>query len=224
MCPPGTVFEETPELSFKTDGDEVCEGLGRAILDMKKGETALVTIPAEFAFGAGGRDKVPGGATVQYTATLRSFVKEKESWDLQSDGEKFAFAEEKKNEGNAFVAGGKHRRAVRVYARGLKAVEHDSGMADDYKRKVKALKATIHSNTALCHLKLGDLQPAAQSSKKALELDGGNIKALFRRAQALSGLEEYFEAERDLKRARSEGPARSLFSPPAALLLPLCLS
>lgn len=183
----------------------MCEGLERAVMEMKKGETALVTIPAEFAFGAAGGKggKVPGGATVQYTLTVKSFEKEKESWDLHGDAEKLGFAEEKKNEANALVAGGKHKRAVRVYARGLKAVEYDSSMADDIKKKVKALKATIHSNTALCHLKLGDMQAAAQSSKKALELDGGNIKALFRRAQANSGLEDFFEAERDLKKART---------------------
>lgn len=180
----------------------MCEGLDKALMEMKKGETALVTIPPELAFGAAGRDKVPGGATVRYTVTLKSFVKEKESWDLHVDEEKIAFAEEKKNEGNALVAAGKHRRAARVYARGLKVVEYDSSMGDEAKKKVKQLKATIHSNTALCHLKTGDMQAAALSSKKALEFDGGNIKALFRRAQALTGLEEFFEAERDLKKVR----------------------
>lgn len=31
---------------------------------------------------------MPGGATVQYKATMKSFVKEKETWDLGSDAAK----------------------------------------------------------------------------------------------------------------------------------------
>lgn len=122
-----------------------------------------------------------------------------------SGGAQVAFAEEKKNDGNALVAAGRHRLAARVYARALRVVEIDTSFSDEVKKKVKLLKVSIHCNAALCYLKTGDLQAAATSSKKALEIDGGNIKALFRRAQAFSGLEDFFEAERDLKKAR--GPA-----------------
>lgn len=51
---PGTVFEEHAELSLKADMEEVCSGLDKAVMEMRKGETALITIPAEFAFGCAG--------------------------------------------------------------------------------------------------------------------------------------------------------------------------
>lgn len=56
---------------------QVPEGVDLAVLKMKKGETAEVTIAPKYAFGAKGAQRqagaVPADATVVYTVTLKDF-------------------------------------------------------------------------------------------------------------------------------------------------------
>ena len=49
------MFEPEHELTFRTDDEAVCAGLDRAALELKKGERALITIPAEYAVGCAPR-------------------------------------------------------------------------------------------------------------------------------------------------------------------------
>lgn len=59
--------------------EEVIAGLDRSVLNMKKGEVALVTIPPEYAFGSTESKQdlavVPPNSTVIYEVELISFVK-----------------------------------------------------------------------------------------------------------------------------------------------------
>ena len=58
--------------------EAVIEGLDRAVLNMKKGEVALVTIPPEYAYGSTESKQdaiVPPNSTVIYEVELVSFVK-----------------------------------------------------------------------------------------------------------------------------------------------------
>lgn len=204
----GAVFSPEAERSFMTDDEAVPEGLDRALLTMHKGETALVTLPPRWGLGAAGDAAlgVPGAATLLYTVTLLDFVKDKESWDLKDGPEKLAYAEAKKAEGNALFSAGKAARAARRYNKALKMVEYDTSFPEESKKASKALKVTLHSNAAQCALKAGDWKAALGAASKALELDAGAHKARFRRAQALMGLGEHFDAERDLKKLLDDDP------------------
>ncbi|VAI86362.1 unnamed protein product [Triticum turgidum subsp. durum] len=101
----GTVFlkkghDEQEPFEFKTDEEAVIEGLDRAVLNMKKGEVALVTIPPEYAYGSTESKQdaiVPPNSTVIYEVELVSFVKDKESWDL-NNSEKIEAAGTKKED------------------------------------------------------------------------------------------------------------------------------
>jgi FK506-binding protein 4/5 len=59
--------------------EEVIDGLDRAVLNMKKREVALVTIPPEYAFDSTESKQdlavVPPNSTVVYEVELVSFVK-----------------------------------------------------------------------------------------------------------------------------------------------------
>ena len=204
----GAVFCAEEERSFMTDDEAVPEGLDKALMTMHKGETALVTVPSAWGLGDAGDAAagVPGGATLQYTVTMVDFVKDKESWDLKDGAEKLAYAEAKKAEGNALFSAGKAARAARRYAKALKMVEYDTSFPEESKKASKALKVTLHSNAAQCALKAANWRGAEVSAGKALELDAGAAKARFRRAQALMGLGEHFDAERDLKKLLDDDP------------------
>lgn len=59
--------------------EQVIDGLDRAVKNMKKGETALVIIQPEYAFGPSGSPQelatVPHNSTLYYEVELISFVK-----------------------------------------------------------------------------------------------------------------------------------------------------
>ncbi|KAG6478260.1 hypothetical protein ZIOFF_061695 [Zingiber officinale] len=210
----GTVFvkkgyDEEEPFEFKTDEEQVIEGLDLAVATMKKGEIALVTIPPEYAFLSTESKQdlavVPPNSTVIYEVELVSFVKEKESWDMNTE-EKIEAAAKKKEEGNALFKLGKYARASKRYEKGEKFVEHDSSFSDDEKKQSRALKAACNLNNAACKLKLKNYKEAEKLCTKVLELESRNVKALYRRAQAYIQLADLDLAELDIKKALEIDP------------------
>ena len=59
--------------------EQVIDGLDRAVMTMKKGEVALLTIHSDYAFGSSESSQelavVPPNSTVYYEVELESFVK-----------------------------------------------------------------------------------------------------------------------------------------------------
>ncbi|TKY89336.1 hypothetical protein EX895_001867 [Sporisorium graminicola] len=56
--------------------------------------------------------------------------------------------------------------------------------------------STVYSNMAACHLKQGNYDRAIQTADKSLKCDSGNVKAKYRRAQALRLQGELYEAQK----------------------------
>lgn len=209
----GTIFskkghEEEP-FEFKTDEEQVIEGLDRAVVTMKKGEYAVVTIPPEHAFGSSESKQdlavVPPNSTVVYEVELVSFVKDKESWDMNT-AEKIEAAARKKEEGNALFKLGKYHRASKRYEKAAKLIEYDTSFSDEEKKQSKALKVTCNLNNAACKLKLKNYKEAEKLCTKVLEVENRNVKALYRRAQAYIQLTDLDLAELDIKKALEIDP------------------
>ncbi|KAM1797517.1 hypothetical protein ACFX12_031694 [Malus domestica] len=211
--PDGTIFtkkgHDDEPFEFKTDEEQVIEGLDRAVKNMKKGEGALVTIQPEYAFGSteSAQDLavVPANSTVHYEVELVSFVKDKESWDMNTQ-EKIESAGKKKEEGNALFKAGKYERASKRYEKAVRFIEYDSTFSDEEKQQAKALKITCNLNDAACKLKLKDYKQAEKLCTKVLDLDSRNVKALYRRAQAYIQLVDLDLAELDIKKALEIDP------------------
>ncbi|XP_051216656.1 peptidyl-prolyl cis-trans isomerase FKBP62 [Lolium perenne] len=211
----GTVFikkghEDGEPFEFKTDEEQVIDGLDKTVITMKKGEVALVKIPPELAFGStetkGELAVVPPNSTVFYEVELVSFEKEKESWDLKSNPEKIEAAAKKKEEGNVWFKMGKYAKASKRYEKAAKYIEYDSSYSEDEKKQSKALKISINLNDAACKLKLKDYKEAVKLCTKVLELESTNVKALYRRAQAYTALVDLELAELDIKKALEIDP------------------
>ncbi|KAJ0988937.1 hypothetical protein J5N97_007293 [Dioscorea zingiberensis] len=202
-------YDDEEPLEFKTDEEQVIEGLDQAVMTMKKGEVALLTIPPELAFAATESKQdlaiVPPNSTVYYEVELVSFDKEKESWDL-NNAEKIEAAGRKKDEGNALFKAGKYVRASKRYEKAAKFIEYDSSFSDEEKKQAKVLKATCNLNNAACKLKLKDYKQAEKLCTKVLEIDSCNVKALYRRAQAYIQLADLDLAEVDIKKALEIDP------------------
>ncbi|KAD2230172.1 hypothetical protein E3N88_41596 [Mikania micrantha] len=211
----GTVFikkghDDSEPLEFKTDEEQVIDGLDRAVVTMKKGEVALLTIAPEYAFGSTGSEQelamVPPNATVTYEIELVSFVKEKESWDMNTTQEKIEAAGKKKEEGNALFKAGKYKKAVKRYEKAAKYIEYDTNFEEEEKKQAKALKITCNLNNAACQLKLKEYKQAEKLCTKVLELESTNVKALYRRAQAYINVADLDLAELDIKKALEIDP------------------
>ncbi|XP_043708441.1 peptidyl-prolyl cis-trans isomerase FKBP62-like isoform X1 [Telopea speciosissima] len=210
----GTVFlkkghDEEELFEFKTDNEQVIDGLDRAVMTMKKGEVALVTVAPEYAFGSSESQQelvvVPPNSTVYYEVELESFVKEKESWDMNTQ-EKIEAAGKKKEEGNLLFKAGKYERASKRYEKAAKYIEYDTSFSEEEKKQAKALKVTCNLNNAACKLKLKDYKQAEKLCTKVLEIDSTSVKALYRRAQAYIQLVDLELAELDIKKALELDP------------------
>ncbi|NWV22237.1 TOM34 protein, partial [Origma solitaria] len=88
-----------------------------------------------------------------------------------------------KEEGNELVKKGNHKKAVEKYSESLKLNK----------------ECTTYTNRALCYLTLKRYKEAAQDCTEALKLDPKNVKALYRRAQALKELKDYKSSIADIK-------------------------
>ncbi|XP_041944111.1 mitochondrial import receptor subunit TOM34 [Alosa sapidissima] len=80
-----------------------------------------------------------------------------------------------KEEGNALVKKGEHKKAVEKYTQSLKQ---------------DPTEVTTYTNRALCYNALKKYKEAVKDCSEALGLDAANIKALYRRAQANKELKE----------------------------------
>lgn len=210
----GTVFvkkghDEEPLFEFKIDEEQVIDGLDRAVKTLKKGEVALVTIEPEYAFGSCSSEKelaiVPANSTLFYEVELVSFIKEKESWDMNTQ-EKIEAAGKKKEEGNVLFKAGKYERASKRYEKAVNYIGYDSSFSDEEKQQAKVLKITCNLNNAACKLKLKEYKQAEKLCSKVLELDSKNVKALYRRVQAYIQLVDLDLAELDIKKALEIDP------------------
>ncbi|KAI3772846.1 hypothetical protein L6452_04040 [Arctium lappa] len=210
----GTIFmkkgyDDTEPYEFKTDEEHVIDGLDRAVITMKKGEVAILTIEPEYGFGSTESKQelavVPPNSTVSYEIELVSFIKDKESWDMNTQ-EKIEAAGKKKEEGNTFFKAGKYLRAAKRYEKAAKLIEYDTSFGEEEKKQAKALKVSCNLNNAACKLKLKDYKQAEKLCTKVLEMESRNVKALYRRAQAYINVEDLDLAELDIKKALEIDP------------------
>ncbi|NXD83920.1 UN45A protein, partial [Halcyon senegalensis] len=101
--------------------------------------------------------------------------------------------------GNALFQAGDHGAALAAYTRALSLCDAEPE------------RAVLHRNRAACYLKLEDYSKAEADASKAIEADGRDVKALFRRSQALQNLGRLDQAVSDLQRCLSLEPKNKAF-------------
>ncbi|XP_049628911.1 sperm-associated antigen 1 [Suncus etruscus] len=90
-----------------------------------------------------------------------------------------------KEEGNQHVKDKNYTEAVSKYSACL---------------KINDKECAIYTNRALCYLRLGLFEAAKQDCEQALGMEAGNVKALYRRALAQKGLQNYQQSLNDLQK------------------------
>ncbi|XP_007939968.1 zinc finger CCCH domain-containing protein 7B [Orycteropus afer afer] len=94
-------------------------------------------------------------------------------------------------EGNDLFREKDYKQALVQYMEGLNVADY---AASDQVALPRELLCRLHVNRAACYFTMGLYEKALADSEKALGLDGENIRALFRKARALSELGRHKEA------------------------------
>jgi hypothetical protein len=193
----GQLGEEATEATFITEeGQAPALGIELAVMKMKRGEKDEVTILDPKAYGP--TECIAD--QVVYSVELVDFENAKESWEM-SDAEKVGFASVRKDKGNAAFKEGNLDKAAKLYEKAVSSISYDKNFPDDVKILAKDIKKTCQLNLAAVYLKTKEYKRVVEQCSKVLEAESGNVKALYRRAQAYNELCDFVEAEIDVKAA-----------------------
>ncbi|EFJ16354.1 hypothetical protein SELMODRAFT_445274 [Selaginella moellendorffii] len=210
----GTVFErkgygQDDLLEFTIGEEQAVSGLDRAVAAMKKGEVAEVTIAPDYGYGGSefrtDLATVPPSSTLVYIVELVSFDKDKDIWEM-STLEKLEAASKHKEEGNQHFKGGKYWRASKKYDKAVKYIDHDHKFSDEEKKLSKQLKTVCCVNNAASKLKQEKYKDCIALCTKVLDLEAGNMKALYRRAQAYLENADIELADKDVRKMIAADP------------------
>ncbi|XP_035217777.1 peptidyl-prolyl cis-trans isomerase FKBP4-like [Stegodyphus dumicola] len=199
----GNVFEER-DVKFEIgEGSEVgvVEGLDIALKKFKRGEKSKIILSPKYAFGPSGNSdlNVPPNSTVEYEVTLKSFEKEKESWNMTAE-EKLEQSEIVKNKGTNYFKNGKYELATKQYKKIINYLQYESDLEGEAKEKKNTLLVAGYLNLAACYLKLENHHQVIENCDKALEIESKNAKGLFRKGQAYLALKDYEVAKDNFER------------------------
>ncbi|KAN0014603.1 hypothetical protein ACTFIV_003554 [Dictyostelium citrinum] len=114
--------------------------------------------------------------------------------NVEGDEANLKVGEAIKNIGNNYFKEGKSLEAIAKYTKALRYLDCCSNIDG-----LKAVQTICYNNMSQCYLKERKGSDALVAAKKALQLSPTDIKALFRKAKALTLMEEYEDAIKDFQ-------------------------
>jgi FK506-binding protein 4/5 len=186
-------------LEFNVCQGEVCDALEFTVLQMRKGERAILscTEPALFTGSELGLTEISTDKVV-VTVELVDIENGDDPWHM-SDGDKYSYCTRCKEIGSDLFKKGRHAVALQRYKRVTELLVYVDSFDDETKKKAQELKTLCELNKAACMLKLGDNPGVKIACNVVLEDDKDNVKAIFRRATASFNMSELDDAMHDVK-------------------------
>lgn len=132
-------------------------------------------------------------------------------WPLE---EKFETALHHKTVGVTLFQEGNTSRAFRRFGLALKfliLMHPQKTLPAELREKYIQLRVQCYSNMAACQLQLGAHQYVIDNCTKALDLDSGNTKCIYRRAEAYYGLEKFDLCMSDIQKGLKLEPKSKSF-------------
>jgi FK506-binding protein 4/5 len=205
-------FEQTG-LKFTLGDGAVMDGLDQAIQTMKAKEAARITIVPSMAYELAPMLLPPNAASsvkitdsIMVAVKLLSFEKSKDMWSMSFE-EKADEMMSRKLKGNEMFKANRIHPAIKAYERAIALFDSPtSELSPELKKHVNQLLVQCNVNLAVCYERKKDMTKVLSHCKKALELEPSNVKALYRRGSAYMALEDFYNAESDLKYALHLSP------------------
>ena len=181
--------------------------LDDALAAMREGEVCrLEPVPRALA---GDLPDLPADViSLSYTLSLVSFTRARQLWEMETS-EILSLASRHKERGGQLFQEGQERAAAVCYSRAAKLAAAAVVSGGRGEREGKELQVALGLNLAACQLKLGQVDHASSNCSRILELDPGNVKALYRRGMARMRLGDLDEAEEDLRQAGRREPGNT---------------
>ena len=179
-----------------------CEAMESCVLRIVPNEEVEVSATMDDAWidPALGLTGLKASETIMHVK-LVSFKKAEDSWSLSGE-QKVDRLTQLKEAGSSIFKSGRIRFALGRYEAASRLFEHDKNIPAE----AKSVLRLCLMNQAMCHLKLDAPGKAESACSKVIKEDPENVKALFRRAHALSKMGEHNKALTDLKRAAEVEP------------------
>ncbi|XP_035236679.1 peptidyl-prolyl cis-trans isomerase FKBP5 [Anguilla rostrata] len=183
-------------------------GVDRAMDKMQKGECCLLHLKPRYGFGREGKPEFGIGpnADLVYEVTLKDFERSKDPWEMHVT-EKLDLAVKLRQKGTQYFKAGRFQQAVIQYQRIVTLLEMECGLKPEQQQSVHSLLLVAELNLALCHLRLREYSQAVENCNKAMELDGENEKALYRRGEARLLRNEFSLAIEDFQHVLEVNPS-----------------
>ncbi|EGR30370.1 peptidyl-prolyl cis-trans isomerase, putative [Ichthyophthirius multifiliis] len=197
----GTQFDSNTNredpFSFTIGEGQVIKGWDQGVASMKRGEKALLTCTAPYAYGeAGSPPQIPPNATLQFEVELLNFKdKEKTKWDYSLE-ERAEIGKKYKEEGNQAFKQGKMEEAVKLYDQGIDYVDFGNEVNGSTE-----LRMTLYLNQSAVLMKQQKWEKVVKNCDIVIEKQPVNVKALFRRGNARLNLGDLDQAKADLTKA-----------------------
>lgn len=191
-----TEVSRREDWSFEFGDAALPVGLDAALLSMKEGEKATITVAKKRVVASAEFGIPQDGIDVSYDVHLKSFTNVT-VWNFKG-ADKIAQGLARKDAGNEFFKAAKWSQAEKKYNRALEFLENDHELDQDQKAEASKIAVIVHSNLAQLYINLKRYSDAQTQCNKALVKDASNTKALFRRAKALRAQDEWKEAIADL--------------------------
>lgn len=99
-----------------------------------------------------------------------------------------------KAEGNELFKASRYEDAIEKYTKAIEGVGAEPKTPED-----KSIAIDSYNNRAVCWMQQQNYRQVIMDTTAVLDLDSGNLKALFRRAMAFEGLEKYRSALEDIR-------------------------
>ena len=121
--------------------------------------------------------------------------------------DRMRLAVKNKDEGTELFKGAvsaqQFRTAAARYTKSLTHCNKFFDMSPEQTKEVTAMKVTLYLNLASCYLKLENADSALNNCVHAIDLDGTNAKAYFRRSMAYEAKKDWEKALEDIKKSQT---------------------
>ncbi|CAI2352471.1 unnamed protein product [Caenorhabditis sp. 36 PRJEB53466] len=176
--------------------EQLPEGVERALRRFQLGEKSKIELRgSKFTYGNSPPlgSNLPPNAPLEFTIFLKEFEKVPATWEMTAE-EKLDAAKKAKDRGTEFLAKGNLKLAYNKYKRAEEVLEYEKSTDPEQVAQRDAILTGAYLNLSLVCSKQDEQVECIKWCDKVLETKPENVKALYRKANALLTMNEIRDA------------------------------